>query len=319
MRTLTESLRIVQGYFALAVGWIITGIMSLLVIALGWAYRLMFHWWIQQWIRNPFELVPKLWTRIMTRVVYSELVGVRVLVEGSIAPIHDDEVVVFIPRKHPSSLETVLAFGAITDIADRLTVIAKSDVSWLLRQAMKAMGNTAIFINRDNPNAWPRQIRDGLHALPKSRRAIVIIPETHRFKPWRLDEARHKFAGKIPGELLRRLQHCLPWRVGGTLELLNELDQEKCRMRVILFTGTFDVHEWSPWHVPRICGALYHAQIKERIEPLPRDPEALQTLFNQLCGETNDVIDHIITTQPGRPRYSRTTSCACEQERCGHH
>ena len=306
----------IQGYVALAIGGLITAIMCMLVLAFGWAYRLVFDWWLKPWINNPFELAVRLWSRIMKRVVYEQLASVQFVVDGSIAPIQPDELALWVVFPHSSDLALALVFAKITELSQRVRLIVKADLPRALRWPLEAMRDVAIFIARDNADAWPAQIRNGLGKTPTGARGIVIMPETHRFNPKRLGEDIQEFAAKIPG-LADYLTHTLVPHAGGLFTCRNALPHP--RVRVIELTGFFDVAEWQLLHVPRICGAVFHVRLREITHDLPRDLHAMRAYLNAACKERNLYMDRMIRTQPGRPQTNRFPVCACGQPGCVHH
>lgn len=308
--------QILQGYAALAVGCLITALLSVLAIVIGPVYHLLFHWWLKHWIRNPFEVVPMIWAYLMHHVVYHGIAGIREVTEGAMKPIHDGDVVVWIVGPHPSDLATAPTVYAITRVTQRFRVIAKRRLNLLLRLAVKAMRDIAIFIDRDNQEAWPEQIKARIATLGSDTQSILIMPDTHRFKPWRLQKDLEEFGEKIP-DLADWLKHTLVPRAGGLFTVLQALKGR--RVRIIDITSTFDIEEHSALCVPRICNAVFHIRLCEITDRVPTDLENLEIFLNELYKQKNFEIARIIATQPGRPHFKGNSVCACTQPPRAHH
>ncbi|GEM_PF-5226402 len=308
--------QILQGYAALAVGSLLTALSSVLAIVIGPVYHLLFHWWLKYWIRNPFEVVPMIWAELMNYVVYHGIAGIREVTEGAIAQIHDGDVVVWIVGPHPSDLATAPTVYSITRVTPRFRVIAKRRLNLLLRLAVKAMQDIAIFIDRENQEIWSGQIKAGIATLGSDTQSILIMPDMHRFKPWRLREDLEEFREKIP-DLADWLKYTLVPRAGGLFTVLQALKGR--RVRIIDITSTFDVEEYSALYVPRICNAVFHIRLREVTHRVPEDLENLEIFLNELYRQKNFEIARIIATQPGRPHFKGNSVCACTQPPCAHH
>ena len=236
-------------------------------------------------IPNPFVRIPKWWSAFLVRVCYRRILGVRIVVYGTVAPAREGETILVVGN-HPSSLGLPLIGWAVTHyLASHMVAIGKRQQAWnpFIGWPLIVL-RSVILVDQSNREAARASIRIGLRTLAHTARVLLILPDTHRPTRERIASDRQRFMDRIPG-IGTWLRYTLVPRTGGLSEILVGVDRA---MRVVHMTSAFDVEEGSIFDAARIVGRTYSIDLEEHHgEPLPRVPTVLEMTLNDLWERKN--------------------------------
>lgn len=282
MRTILTYCR---AWAAMGVAWGATASAAGVAVFVGIPYGLCVDSFIGRWVPNPFAWIPFVWAAFVTHVCARGILGVRVVVRGTVAPAHRRELVLCIGN-HPSALGMPIVGWVITRyLAARIVAVGKREHVWNPFIGWPLMiARAVILINRRDRAAARASIRNGLRQLGDAARALIIFPDMRRPTPARIAADCAKFADRIPN-IRAWLRYTLVPRTGGLAEILQSVHQS---VRIIHVTGAFDVEEFGVTDASRVIGRTYYVDVVEQSDPpLPTDDAALACALNVLWEEKN--------------------------------
>lgn len=282
MRTILAYCR---AWAAMCVAWGATASAAGVAVFGGIPYGLCVDPLLGRWVPNPFAWIPRVWAAFVTHVCMRGILGVRVVIRGTVAPARTRELVLCVGN-HPSVLGMPIIGWVITRyLAARIVAVGKCEHAWNPFIGWPLMiARAVILINRSDRAAAREAIRDGLRQLAGAARALIIFPDMRRPTPARIAADRTKFADRIPN-IHAWLLHTLVPRTGGLMEILQSVHRS---VRIIHVTGAFDVEEFGIGDAPRVIGRTYYVDMVEHSDPpLPTDDAALAHALNAIWEEKN--------------------------------
>ncbi len=301
----------IRGYLGVVLGCSLTFMVAVGVLLTAPIYQILFDWWICRWTKNPFTLAPKLWAALLDTIVFRWLVAVRVALEGSIEPLREGEIVLWIGN-HPSTMATASVARAILALTPRAVFVAKHDLNPFMKWPVKAISNGAIFINREDPESWRNVLKHEPGNTTVDRRGLVLFPDTHRATPKRIARELEKFSDTIPG-LGEWLTHTLIPRSGGLFTVLQGLEGRA--LRILNLTGGYSVAEWGVRDAPDICDATLRIRIEDVTTEIPRnDEDKLRTWLLEEWKKKNQLLHQWQNAPTARPGVTSFDQCTCPKQ-----
>lgn len=274
-----------RAWAAMGVAWGALAGAAGVAVFVGIPYGLCVDSLLGRWVPNPFAWIPRVWAAFVTHVCVRGILGVRVVVRGTVAPARARELVLCIGN-HPSALGMPVIGWVITRyLAPRVVAIGKREHAWnpFIGWTL-IIARAVILIDRSDRAAARAAIRDGLRRLANAARVLIIFPDMRRPTLARIAADCEKFADRIPN-IRTWLRHTLVPRAGGLTEILQSVHRS---VRIIHVTGAFDVEEFGIGDVPRVIGRTYYVDVVEHSDPpLPTDDAALARALNALWEAKN--------------------------------